>query len=81
MEEIRADMEVSFVSSIIYKGGFYMGATMTLEDLLPTLSKNDMLSITLVDSNEEKLITFNAGGYANVESNLFNSFLSSFWSL
>lgn len=29
-----------------------MGATMTLEALLSTLSKNDMLSITLVDSNE-----------------------------
>lgn len=48
-----------------------MGATMTLENLLTTLSKNDMLSITLVDNNEEKLITFNVGGYANVENDLF----------
>lgn len=44
---------------------------MTLENLLPTLSKNESLNITLVDSDDTNLITFNAAGYGSVESDLF----------
>lgn len=45
---------------------------MTLQNLLPTLSKNESLNITLIGSDDEKLITFNAAGYENVESDLFS---------
>lgn len=42
---------------------------MTLENLLPTLSKNASLNITLVNDDGE-MITFNAAGYENIESDL-----------
>ena len=45
---------------------------MTLQNLLPTLSKNSSLNITLVDSDDSNLITFNAAGYTSVESDLFD---------
>lgn len=45
---------------------------MTLQNLLPTLSKNSSLNITLVDSDDSNLITFNAAGYTSVESDLFS---------
>ena len=43
---------------------------MTLQNILPTLSKNDSLNITLIDSDDKKLITFNAAGYENIENDL-----------
>ena len=45
---------------------------MTLQNLLPTLSKNASLNITLIDSDDTNLITFNAAGYTSVESDLFS---------
>ena len=42
---------------------------MTLSDLLVALADNDKQFITLVDG-EAELITFNAAGYASVESDL-----------
>lgn len=43
---------------------------MTLTDLLVALSGNANLFITLTDTTGVVLITFNAGGYANVEGDL-----------
>ena len=43
---------------------------MKLSDLLVTLSCNRNLYITLKDDNDNALITFNAEGYAAVESDL-----------
>lgn len=42
---------------------------MTLSDLLLALKDNNRQYITLVDG-ETELITFNAGGYASVESDI-----------
>lgn len=43
---------------------------MNLSDLLVALSGNTQLYITLTDKTGAELITFNAGGYSNVESDL-----------
>ena len=43
---------------------------MKLSDLLKALAYNTTLNITLVDSEEVELITFNAVGYKAVESEL-----------
>ncbi len=43
---------------------------MTLNDLLVALSGNTELYVTLTDKTGSALITFNAGGYASVESDL-----------
>lgn len=43
---------------------------MTLSDLLVALSDNPSLFITLTDTEGVAMITFNAGGYENVESDL-----------
>lgn len=49
---------------------------MNLQNLLPTLSKNAGLNITLVDSDDTNLITFNAEGYESIESDLFTRTVS-----
>lgn len=43
---------------------------MVLSDLLVALANNSKLYITLADGDNEALITFNAPGYASVESDL-----------
>lgn len=43
---------------------------MALSDLLVALANNTKLYITLADENNDVLITFNAPGYASVESDL-----------
>ena len=43
---------------------------MTLSDLLVALAGNQKLSITLAENDGTALITFNAAGYASVESDL-----------
>ena len=43
---------------------------MKLADLLAALSNNTNVDITLLDSKDIKLITFNAAGYVAVESAL-----------
>lgn len=43
---------------------------MQLLDLLVALSGNANLNITLTDKTGSELITFNAGGYGSVESDL-----------
>ena len=43
---------------------------MILSDLLKALSGNANVNITLSDADNDALITFNAGGYAAVESEL-----------
>lgn len=43
---------------------------MTLSDLLVALSGNKNLFVKLVDSTGEAIITFDAGGYEAVESDL-----------
>lgn len=43
---------------------------MILSDLLSALSSNANVNVTLLDSNDNNLITFNAAGYAAVESDL-----------
>ena len=43
---------------------------MTLSELLVVLANNQKLFITLEDKNGVELITFNAVGYASVESDL-----------
>ena len=43
---------------------------MTLSDLLVALSGNANLFVTLTDKTGVALITFNAGGYENVEGDL-----------
>lgn len=43
---------------------------MKLSDTLKALSNNENLTITLVDSDGVKLISFNASGYESVESDL-----------
>lgn len=43
---------------------------MKLIDLLRALSANKSLNITLIDSTDTELITFNAVGYQSVESDL-----------
>lgn len=43
---------------------------MALSDLLATLSGNEGLNISLVDNTDKTLITFNAAGYASIESDL-----------
>lgn len=43
---------------------------MTLSDLLVALSGNTELYVTLTDKAGSALITFNAGGYESVESDL-----------
>ena len=43
---------------------------MTLSNVFAVLVNNENLNITLVDSAGKNLITFNAAGYAAVESDL-----------
>lgn len=43
---------------------------MKLSDLLAALSNNENVDVTLLDSKDIKLITFNAAGYVAVESEL-----------
>lgn len=43
---------------------------MILSDLLSALSSNTNVNVTLLDSNDNTLITFNAAGHAAVESDL-----------
>lgn len=43
---------------------------MKLSDVLKALAANDNLTITLVDVDGVKLISFNAAGYESVESDL-----------
>ena len=43
---------------------------MILVDLLKALSGNTNVNVTLLDEDENTLITFNAAGYAAVESDL-----------
>ena len=43
---------------------------MTLSALLAALSSNTNVNITLMESNDTQLITFMAGGYASIESDL-----------
>lgn len=43
---------------------------MKLSDVLKALAGNENLTITLVDSDSVKLISFNAAGYESVESDL-----------
>lgn len=43
---------------------------MLLKDLLAALSNNSTLSITLIDDNDNILITFNAAGYNTISSDL-----------
>lgn len=43
---------------------------MKLADLLAALSNNENVDVTLLDSKDIKLITFNAAGYVAVESEL-----------
>lgn len=43
---------------------------MKLSDLLKALAGNENLTITLIDSDGVKLISFNASGYESVESDL-----------
>lgn len=43
---------------------------MTLGNLLPTLSKNTSLNITLLDDSDNEMITFNAAGWQNIEEDL-----------
>jgi hypothetical protein len=43
---------------------------MTLGNLLPTLSKNTSLNITLLDDGDNEMITFNAAGWQNIEEDL-----------
>lgn len=43
---------------------------MTLANVFSALSANEGLNITLVNSAGSNLITFNASGYASVESDL-----------
>lgn len=43
---------------------------MILSDLLAALSNNTGASITLVDSADNKIITFNASGYEAVEGDI-----------
>ena len=43
---------------------------MILSDLLKAMANNENVNITLVDSDENKLITFGASGYQNVESDV-----------
>lgn len=43
---------------------------MALSDLLVALANNSKLYITLADDSNDALITFNAAGYASVESDL-----------
>lgn len=45
---------------------------MKLNDLLSALSSNANVNITLMESNETPLITFGAGGYGSIESDLGN---------
>ena len=50
---------------------------MTLSDLLVALSGNKNLFIKLVDSTGDPIITFDAGGYEAVESDLGTRAVSS----
>lgn len=43
---------------------------MILSDLLVALSANTGVNIVLVDDADNQLITFNASGYASIESDL-----------
>jgi len=43
---------------------------MILSDLLAALAGNAELKITLYDNDENQIITFNAAGYAAVESDI-----------
>lgn len=45
---------------------------MTLTQALTALAGNTTVNINLVDSDGSAMITFNAGGYANIESDLFS---------
>lgn len=42
----------------------------TLSDLLAALANNTTASITLLDSADNKIITFNAAGYEAVEGDI-----------
>lgn len=43
---------------------------MRLSDVLRALSNNVNLSVTLINKNEETLVTFNAAGYLSIEDSL-----------
>lgn len=44
--------------------------TMKLTDLLAALSSNANVNVTLIDGNDNPMITFNAAGYGAVENDL-----------
>lgn len=43
---------------------------MNLQQLLTALKNNTSLNITLIDSSDKDMITFNAAGYENIENDL-----------
>lgn len=43
---------------------------MTLNQLLTAMAGNTSTNIALIDSDDSAMITFNASGYANIESDL-----------
>lgn len=43
---------------------------MILSDLLAALASNAAVNITLLDENNEPLITFGASGYASIENDI-----------
>lgn len=43
---------------------------MKLSDVLKALANNTNLSVTLIDKEENKLVTFGATGYESIESDL-----------
>lgn len=45
---------------------------MTLTEALASLAGNVNLDVNLVDSDDTNMIRFNAAGYQNIESDLFN---------
>jgi len=50
---------------------------MTLTDALASLAGNLNLNVSLVDSDDTEMIRFNAAGYQNIESDLFNRIVDS----
>lgn len=45
---------------------------MTLGDLLVALKDNTTLNVSLIESTNTPIITFNAGGYEGIESDLMS---------
>ena len=43
---------------------------MKLSDVLKALANNADLKITLIDSNDAELVTFNAPGYESIETDI-----------